>query len=70
MKKMKSAGKGRYGPEAHTFAVCAYGESPYLEECICSLLDQNLKKPYYYRYLHAECAYCLYSRKVQSFYVC
>lgn len=43
MKKIKSAGKGRYGPEAHTFAVCAYGESPYLEECICSLLDQNLK---------------------------
>ncbi len=27
----------------HTFAVCAYGESPYLEECIRSLLSQTVK---------------------------
>lgn len=27
----------------HTFAVCAYKESPYLEECIRSLLDQSVK---------------------------
>ena len=27
----------------HTFAVCAYKESPYLEECINSLLNQTLK---------------------------
>ena len=25
----------------HTFAICAYGESPYLEECIRSLKDQT-----------------------------
>lgn len=27
----------------HTFAVCAYKESPYLEECICSLLNQKVE---------------------------
>ena len=27
----------------HTFAVCAYKESKYLEECICSLEKQNVK---------------------------
>lgn len=26
----------------HTFVVCAYGESPYLEECIHSLKEQNI----------------------------
>lgn len=25
----------------HTFAVCAYGESPYLEECLASLKNQS-----------------------------
>ena len=29
--------------QEHTFAVCAYGESPYLEECLLSLLDQRKK---------------------------
>lgn len=29
--------------EKHTFVICAYGESPYLEECICSLLNQKRK---------------------------
>ena len=28
---------------SHTYAVCAYGESPYLEECIRSLLAQSVK---------------------------
>ena len=27
----------------HTFAICAYRESPYLEECILSLRNQTLK---------------------------
>ena len=27
----------------HTFAVCAYQESPYLEECIKSLKKQTIK---------------------------
>ncbi len=27
----------------HTFAICAYKESPYLEECIKSILDQEIK---------------------------
>lgn len=30
-----------YHKNSHTFAVCAYGESPYLEECIRSLLRQT-----------------------------
>ena len=27
----------------HIFAVCAYGESPYLDECVRSLLAQTVK---------------------------
>lgn len=27
----------------HTFAICAFGESPFLEECILSLKNQTLK---------------------------
>lgn len=27
----------------HTFAICAYKESPYLEECITSLMEQTVK---------------------------
>ena len=27
----------------HTFVICAYKESPYLAECIESLMDQSLK---------------------------
>ncbi len=27
----------------HTFVVCAYKKSPFLEECIKSLLNQNIK---------------------------
>ena len=29
--------------DEHTFAVCAYKESPYLEECIKSLKNQTIK---------------------------
>lgn len=32
-----------YLPSDHTFALCAYGESPYLEDCVTSLLAQNVK---------------------------
>ena len=28
---------------SHTFAICAYKQSPYLEECICSLTAQTVK---------------------------
>ena len=27
----------------HTFAICAYGDSPYLTECLDSLLRQTVK---------------------------
>ena len=33
----------RYRKEDHTFAICAYGESKYLEQCINSLLKQSVK---------------------------
>lgn len=33
----------RFTAEDHTFAVCAYRESPYLRECIESLLAQTVK---------------------------
>ena len=32
-----------YRPDDHTWVVCAYRESPYLEECIQSLRDQTVK---------------------------
>ncbi len=32
-----------YLPEHHTFVVCAYKESPYLEECILSLEKQTVR---------------------------
>lgn len=32
-----------YRPEDHTWVVCAFRESPYLEECIRSLMDQTVK---------------------------
>lgn len=35
--------KNRYKPNDHTFVICAYRESPYLEECIHSLLGQTVK---------------------------
>ena len=27
----------------HTFVICAYKESPYLEECVKSLIRQTIK---------------------------
>lgn len=30
-------------PSKHTFAICAYGKSPFLRECIESLLNQSYK---------------------------
>lgn len=32
-----------YSASDHTFAICAYGESRYIEECIASLKNQKLK---------------------------
>lgn len=32
-----------YDSSDHTFAVCAYGESPYLKDCVESLLSQEVK---------------------------
>ena len=32
-----------FTPQDHTFAVCAYGESPYLDECVRSLLAQTVR---------------------------
>ena len=32
-----------YNPSDHTFVVCAYGESPYLESCVQSLLAQTVR---------------------------
>ena len=33
----------KYSENNHTFVVCAYKESPYLGECIESLLQQTKK---------------------------
>ena len=32
-----------FQPSDHTFVVCAYGESPYLRECVSSLISQTLR---------------------------
>lgn len=32
-----------FSPSDHTFAVCAYGESPYLRECLASLMAQTVR---------------------------
>lgn len=31
------------GEQLHTFAVCAYRESPFLEDCVRSLVRQTVK---------------------------
>lgn len=31
----------RFTSNSHTFCICAYGESPYLEECIASVVSQQ-----------------------------
>lgn len=41
---VKGTGAGKpYSSADHTFAICAYGDSAYLEECIESLKNQKLK---------------------------
>ncbi len=35
--------QNHYSAKDHTFVLCAYGESPYLEDCVLSLLAQSLK---------------------------
>ena len=32
-----------YSPSDHTFVICAYGESAYIEDCIQSIKEQKLK---------------------------
>lgn len=32
-----------YSKDSHTFVICAYGNSPYLESCIQSLLSQTVR---------------------------
>lgn len=32
-----------FSPSDHTFVLCAYGESPYLEECLSSLMAQTTR---------------------------
>ncbi len=39
MVKIKSA----YTSKDHTFAICAYGNSPYLRECIESVINQDIQ---------------------------
>ena len=38
----------------HTFAICAYGESPYLEECIQSLFKSENRKQNSDCHIHPE----------------
>lgn len=40
----------------HTFAICAYGESPYLEECIKSLITQTVPSEIFIA-TSTDCAY-------------
>ena len=35
--------RNKYTADNHTFVICAYGQSRFLEECILSLLHQNEK---------------------------
>ena len=44
MKRMQQNGNNRGNTwDNHTFVICAYKESPFLEECICSVLSQTVK---------------------------
>ena len=42
-KKTREQSTEQYQPSDHTFVVCAYKESPYLEECVRSCLRQKTK---------------------------
>ncbi|SFP37679.1 Glycosyltransferase involved in cell wall bisynthesis [Butyrivibrio proteoclasticus] len=43
METNKTSKKQYYKASDHTFVICAYGESRYIEECIKSLQSQSLK---------------------------
>ena len=44
MEKVRKKAKSRkYKGKDHTFVICAYKESAYLEECILSLKRQSIK---------------------------
>ena len=43
LKKKKTITNQNKQFQNHTFAICAYKESRYLEKCIISLLKQNVK---------------------------
>lgn len=45
-KKLKEDEQLKNMSKKHTFAICAYGESDYLEECIKSVLNQEIKTNY------------------------
>lgn len=42
-RKIREKSTEQYQPSDHTFVVCAYKESPYLEECVRSCLRQKTK---------------------------
>ncbi len=42
IKKQKNQNKGKYSGKDHTFVICAYKESPYIEETIVSLKNQTV----------------------------
>lgn len=54
----------RYTAKDHTFALCAYRESPYLEECIQSLLKQTTPG----KILMVTSTYCEYIQKAADKY--
>lgn len=43
MEKIRKKKMKQYSKKDHTFVICAYRESPYLEECIRSLLSQTMR---------------------------
>lgn len=54
----------QYTAKDHTFALCAYRESPYLEECIQSLLKQTAPG----KILMVTSTYCEYIQKAADKY--
>lgn len=54
----------QYTEKDHTFVLCAYRESPYLEECIQSLLNQTTPG----RVMIVTSTYCEYVQKVADKY--
>lgn len=54
----------QYAAKDHTFALCAYKENPYLEECIQSLLNQTTPS----KILIVTSTYCEYIQKAADKY--